>query len=48
MSSPLHDVWEVAAASPYQPSVSKDSQFAVGAGLLFTAFILTGIFGLSA
>ncbi|KAF2493594.1 hypothetical protein BU16DRAFT_465134 [Lophium mytilinum] len=47
MSSPLHDIWEAASASPYQPAVSKDSQFVVGAVLLFTAFILTGVFGLN-
>ena len=34
MSTPLLDVWEAAASSPYQPSVSKDSQFTVGAFLL--------------
>jgi hypothetical protein len=35
MSSPLVDVWEAAAASPFQPSVGKDSQFALGFALLF-------------
>ncbi|KAJ4292688.1 checkpoint clamp complex protein Rad1 [Kalmusia sp. IMI 367209] len=34
MSTPLLDVWEAAAASPYHPSLSKDSQFTVGALLL--------------
>jgi hypothetical protein len=35
MSSPLVDVWEAAAASPFQPSVGKDSQFTLGFALLF-------------
>ncbi|KAF2127965.1 hypothetical protein P153DRAFT_376886 [Dothidotthia symphoricarpi CBS 119687] len=47
MSSPLLDVWEAAAASPYQPSVGKDTQFTVGAVLLLLAFFLTGVFGLN-
>lgn len=34
MSTPLLDVWEAAASSPYSPSVSKDSQFTIGASLL--------------
>ena len=34
MSSPLLDVWEAAAASPYQPTVGKGSQFTVGFVLL--------------
>lgn len=47
MSSPLLEIWEVASASPYQPTVSKSSQFAVGFILLLLAFVLTGIFGLN-
>lgn len=47
MSSPLLEIWEAASASPYQPTVSKNSQFAVGFILLLLAFILTGIFGLN-
>lgn len=35
MSSPLTDVWEAAAASPFQPAIGKDSQFALGFALLF-------------
>ncbi|KAL1618602.1 hypothetical protein SLS56_010486 [Neofusicoccum ribis] len=45
--SPLLDIWEASAAQPYYPSVSKNAQFIVGFLLLLTAFILTGIFGLS-
>ncbi|OCL11902.1 hypothetical protein AOQ84DRAFT_286275 [Glonium stellatum] len=47
MSSPLLDIWEAASASPYQPTVAKSSQFAVGFVLLLLAFILTGVFGLN-
>lgn len=35
MSSPLADVWEAAAASPFQPTIGKDSQFTIGFALLF-------------
>ncbi|EOD47032.1 hypothetical protein GTA08_BOTSDO10004 [Neofusicoccum parvum] len=45
--SPLLDIWEASAAQPYYPSVSKNAQFIVGFLLLLTAFILTGIFGLT-
>lgn len=34
MSSPLLEIWEAASASPYQTTVSKNSQFAVGFILL--------------
>lgn len=47
MSSPLLDVWEAAAASPFHPSVGKNSQFTIGSLLLVTAFLLAGIFGLN-
>ncbi|KAL5437794.1 hypothetical protein PMIN06_010438 [Paraphaeosphaeria minitans] len=47
MSTPLLDVWEAAASSPYQPSISKDSQLTVGAFLLLIALFLAGVFGLS-
>ncbi|KAK3201861.1 hypothetical protein GRF29_164g916476 [Pseudopithomyces chartarum] len=47
MSTPLLDVWEAAASSPYSPSVSKDSQFTIGASLLLIALLLAGVFGLS-
>ncbi|KAJ4987590.1 DNA repair protein [Stagonosporopsis vannaccii] len=47
MSSPLADVWEAAAASPFQPAIGKDSQFAIGFALLFASLLLTGFFGLS-
>mgnify|MGYP004505740129 CR=1 FL=1 len=35
MSSPLADVWEAAAASPFQPTIGKNSQFSIGFVLLF-------------
>ncbi|KAF2112043.1 hypothetical protein BDV96DRAFT_649406 [Lophiotrema nucula] len=47
MSSPLLDVWEAAAASPYQPTVGKGSQFTVGFLLLLVAFLLAGVFSLN-
>jgi hypothetical protein len=34
MSSPLLDVWEAAAGSPYYPAVGKNTQFTVGFTLL--------------
>jgi hypothetical protein len=34
MSSPLLDVWEAAAGSPFHPGVGKNTQFTVGFGLL--------------
>jgi len=30
----LNEVWEAASATPFQPLVSKDNQFAVGFNLL--------------
>lgn len=47
MSSSLFEVWEAAAANPFQPAISKDNHFKVGFGLLFLAFILTGVFALN-
>jgi hypothetical protein len=35
MSSPLADVWEAAAATPFQPTIGKNSQFTIGFALLF-------------
>ncbi|KAF2454755.1 hypothetical protein BDY21DRAFT_290944 [Lineolata rhizophorae] len=46
-ATPLLDVWEAASANPYQPTVSKDSQFTVGFILLLIAFIFTGAFGIN-
>ena len=40
MSSPLADVWEAAATSPFQPSIGKDSQFTLGFALLFACMSL--------
>lgn len=34
MSSPLLDVWEAAASSPFSPSIGKNTQFTVGFVLL--------------
>jgi cell cycle checkpoint protein len=30
----LHEVWEAAASSPFEPSVGKDSQLNIGFALL--------------
>lgn len=43
----LQQLWDASANQPFAASVSKQSQFAVGFTLLFIAFILTGLFGLS-
>jgi hypothetical protein len=34
MSTPLLDVWEAAAASPFSPGIGKETQFTVGFALL--------------
>ncbi|KAE8834141.1 hypothetical protein HRS9122_08221 [Pyrenophora teres f. teres] len=47
MSSPLQDVWEAAASSPFTPTIGKDTQFTVGFVLLATSLVLTTIFGLN-
>ncbi|KAJ4366190.1 checkpoint clamp complex protein Rad1 [Neocucurbitaria cava] len=47
MSSPLLDVWEAAASSPFSPAVGKNTQFTVGFLLLFASLVLTTIFSLS-
>ncbi|KAH5558571.1 dolichyl-diphosphooligosaccharide-protein glycosyltransferase subunit OST5 [Parastagonospora nodorum SN15] len=47
MSSPLLDVWEAAAASPYQPGIGKNTQFTVGFTLLFLSLVLGTIFSLN-
>ncbi|KAF2236063.1 hypothetical protein EV356DRAFT_498895 [Viridothelium virens] len=46
-TSSIHDLWEAASASPYEPTVSRDSQFYVGFTLLLIAFVLTSLFGLN-
>ncbi|KAK2768543.1 hypothetical protein FQN54_000399 [Arachnomyces sp. PD_36] len=43
----LLELWEGAAGQPYTTIVSKDNQFFVGFTLLFTALILSGLFGLN-
>ncbi|KAJ4365501.1 hypothetical protein N0V95_000436 [Ascochyta clinopodiicola] len=47
MSTPLADVWEAAAVSPFQPAIGKNSQFTLGFALLFASLLLTGFFGLN-
>ncbi|KAF2205303.1 hypothetical protein GQ43DRAFT_362651 [Delitschia confertaspora ATCC 74209] len=47
MSSPLLDVWEAAAASPYSPTIGKGSQFTVGFLLLLISLLLVGVFSLN-
>ncbi|KAH9880728.1 hypothetical protein IAQ61_001022 [Plenodomus lingam] len=47
MSTPLLDVWEAASASPFIPSIGKDSQFVVGFTLLAISLVLSTIFGLN-
>lgn len=43
----LYEVWEAAASSPFNPSLSKDNQLTVGFTLLLIGVIFTGLFGLS-
>jgi hypothetical protein len=45
MSSPLLDVWEAAASSPFSPAVGKNTQFTVGFVLL--AICMSGALVLS-
>ncbi|KAF2868599.1 hypothetical protein BDV95DRAFT_609520 [Massariosphaeria phaeospora] len=47
MSSPLLDVWEAAAASPYHPAVGKDAQFTLGFVLLLISLVLVTVFSLN-
>ncbi|KAH9863782.1 hypothetical protein J1614_009714 [Plenodomus biglobosus] len=47
MSSPLLDVWEAAASSPFHPTIGKNSQFTVGFALLAISLVLSTIFGLN-
>ena len=41
MSSPLADVWQAAAASPFQPTIGKESQFTLGFALLFACMFIS-------
>lgn len=43
----LHELWEAAASSPFQPAVSKESQLTLGLTLLLVAAIFTILFGLN-
>ncbi|KAG9771661.1 phenol 2-monooxygenase, partial [Aureobasidium melanogenum] len=47
LSMSLHEVWQAAASSPFQPAVGKDSQLFVGLFLLLIGLIFTGLFGLN-
>ena len=40
LSMSLREVWDAAASSPFEPSVGKDSQLAVGLVLIFTGAYL--------
>ena len=43
----LHELWEAAASSPFEPSIAKDSQIYIGFPLLLTGLVLAGLFGLN-
>ncbi|KAF2637427.1 hypothetical protein P280DRAFT_407103 [Massarina eburnea CBS 473.64] len=47
MSTPLLDVWEAAAAEPFRPYISKDSEFFFAFSLLLFSLLLTGVFSLN-
>ncbi|KAG9188584.1 hypothetical protein G6011_07289 [Alternaria panax] len=47
MSSPLADVWEAAASSPFSPAIGKNTQFTVGFVLLAISLVLTTLFGMN-
>jgi hypothetical protein len=47
VSMSLHEVWQAAASSPFEPSVGEDSQLYVGFILLLIGLVFTGLFGLS-
>ncbi|KAH7155705.1 hypothetical protein B0J13DRAFT_232514 [Dactylonectria estremocensis] len=47
MDSSLHEVWQAAAGSPFNPSIHKDSQFWISFLLLALGIILTGAFALN-
>jgi hypothetical protein len=47
MESSLHQVWESASGSPFEPTIGKGSQFLVGFVLLTAGLLLSGLFGLS-
>jgi len=46
-ASSLQELWDASAGQPFSAAVGKQSQFVVGFTLLFAAFVLTGLFGLS-
>lgn len=47
MEQSLQEVWKGAAASPFIPTIGKDSQFTVGFSLLTIGILLIGFFGMN-
>ncbi|KAF2677538.1 hypothetical protein K458DRAFT_319323 [Lentithecium fluviatile CBS 122367] len=47
MSTPLLNVWEAAASSPFYPPVSKNQQFTFGFLLLLISLVLVTVFSLN-
>jgi hypothetical protein len=47
MDSSLHEVWQAAAGSPFNPTVGKGTQFPVGFVLLSIGLVAAGLFALS-
>ncbi|KPI43032.1 uncharacterized protein AB675_2027 [Cyphellophora attinorum] len=43
----LQEVWDAAARSPFEPSISKDSQLYTGFALVLLGVVLSGLFGLN-
>ncbi|GAB7344178.1 hypothetical protein MBLNU457_2070t1 [Dothideomycetes sp. NU457] len=46
-ATPLLDVWNAASASPYEPTIGKNGQLALGFSLLSFALIMSGYFSLN-
>ncbi|KAI0390209.1 hypothetical protein F5Y17DRAFT_462004 [Xylariaceae sp. FL0594] len=44
MDSSLHEIWQTASSSPFQPTVGKGSQFFVAFILLLIGLSLSGAF----
>ncbi|KIH90047.1 hypothetical protein SPBR_01154 [Sporothrix brasiliensis 5110] len=44
MDSSLHELWQTASGSPFNPTIGKGSQFLVGFSLLVLGLGLTGSF----
>lgn len=43
----LKEVWDAAAASPFEPAIGKESQLLVGLFLISIGLVLTVAFGLN-